>query len=341
MKKDIYIIKNKINNKVYIGQADFAWKRWESHLRDSHSKPKIVIDKAIKKYGEKNFWYELLEHQIQDYDEKEKYWIKKYNSIVPNGYNVAIGGKGVGFGVNHICSSIKSQELLNLIIEDIKEGELTFDKIAKKYKITTAVVQGINSGTYYYNENISYPIREYFLSKEKFKRLVYSLKYEKDKSITDIAKEFNLYQSTVSEINTGKERKVDWLKYPLREGKITNPLYDKHKEIKQLLATTELTYQEIARKFNVAIGSIQAINNGTSFNDNNISYPIRKCGNPLYKNLSQDQINEIENLISNTQLSFHKIAKKMNCSPSLIANINRGKIKKYWNDNLVYPLRNK
>ena len=50
MKKDIYIIKNKINNKVYIGQADFAWKRYGTHLRDAKSKPKTVIDKAIKKY---------------------------------------------------------------------------------------------------------------------------------------------------------------------------------------------------------------------------------------------------------------------------------------------------
>ena len=48
MKKDIYIIKNKINDKVYIGQADFDWKSWGSHLRDAHSKPKTVIDKAIK-----------------------------------------------------------------------------------------------------------------------------------------------------------------------------------------------------------------------------------------------------------------------------------------------------
>ena len=134
MKKDIYIIKNKINNKVYIGQADYAWKRWGSHLRDSHSKPKILIDKAIKKYGEENFWYELLESQIQNYNEREIFWIKKYNSQVPNGYNVAPGGNGVGAGINHVASSISNQEILNLIINDIKTGELPFEKIAKKYQ---------------------------------------------------------------------------------------------------------------------------------------------------------------------------------------------------------------
>lgn len=339
MKKDIYIIKNKINGKVYIGQADFAWKRWGSHLRDAHSKPKTIIDKAIKKYGEENFWYELLESQIQNYDEREIYWIKEYNSQIPNGYNVTPGGKGCGSGVEHVAASIRNQEILNLIIEDLKEGELPFDKISRKYQVGFSVIQGINSGEYYHNENLKYPIREYFLSNEKLKRLIYSLKYELDKSIQDIANEFDLYPSTVSEINNGKERRVDWVQYPIRVGNVTNPLYEKHEEIKELLTTTQLTFQDIARKYNVAVGSIQAINEGTSWKDHNIEYPIRKNGNPLYKNFSQDQIKQIEDLLLNTNLSMNKIAEKIGCSQPTIQNINRGKIKKYWNENIHYPIR--
>lgn len=339
MKKDIYIIKNKINDKVYIGQADFAWKRWGSHLRDAHSKPKAIIDKAIKKYGEENFWYELLESQIQNYDEREVYWIKEYNSQIPNGYNVTPGGKGCGSGIEHVAASIRNQEILNLIIEDLKEGELPFDKIAKKYKVGFSVIQGINSGEYYHDKKLQYPIREYFLSNEKFKRLIYSLKYELDKSIQDIAYEFDLSSSTVSEINYGKERKVDWVEYPIRVGKVTNPLYEKHKEVKNLLSATQLTFKEIAKKYNVAIGTIQAINEGASWKDSNIDYPIRKNGNPLYKNFSQDQIKLIEDLLLNTNLSINKIARRFECTQATIQNINRGKIKKYWNENIHYPIR--
>lgn len=341
MKKDIYIIKNKINDKVYIGQADFAWKRWGTHIRDSHSKPKIIIDKAIKKYGEENFWYELLENQVQNYDEKEKYWIEKYSSIVPNGYNVAPGGKGVGYGIKHAAAAIQNEEILLLIINDLKEGELTFQKIAKKYKVGIAVIQGINSGEYYHDEKIKYPIREYFLSEEKLKRLIYSLKYELDKSIIDIAKDFDLHASTVSEINNGKEKRVDWVSYPIRKGKVTNPLYKNHQEIKDILLNTNLTYKEIARKFNVAVGAIESINNGKSWKDEKYNYPIRKCGCPLYKNFSQDQIKKIENMLLNTKLSMSKIAQEIGCAKSTINNINRGKIKKYWNENLTYPIRHK
>ena len=341
MKKDIYIIKNKINNKVYVGQADFAAKRWESHLKDSKSKPKIIIDQAIKKYGIENFWYELLEYQVPDYNDKEKYWIKKLNSQVPNGYNVAPGGKGTGFGIESVSASIKNQEILDLIIKDISEGELTFQEISKKYRITPNVVQAINQGTSYFNKDLKYPIRQYFLSPEKFKRLVYSLKYEFDKSIQQIAKEFDLNPSTVSDINQGEEKHVDWVSYPLREGKVTNPLYQHHKEIKKMLQNTSLTFQEIARKYNVAIGTIQSINEGKSWHEDNINYPIRKNGNPLYKNFSQDQIKEIENLLINSNISMAQIAKKFDCASTTIQNINRGKVKKYLNENLKYPLRKK
>ena len=339
--KDIYIIKNKINQKVYIGQADYAWKRWGSHIRDAGSKPKTIIDKAIKKYGVENFWYELLEYQIPDYDEKEKYWIKEYNSLIPNGYNVAIGGKGTGAGVNHVHSSVRNVEILNLIISDLEEGKETFQELAKKYKVGTAVIQGINSGEYYSDENRKYPIREYFLSDEKLKRLFYSLKYEKDKTLSDIANEFGLNQSTVSEINSGKERYVEWNKYPLRSGKVTNPLYNCHEKIKQILMNTNRTYQDIAREYDVAIGTIQSINSGFSWHDDNIDYPIRKGGSPLYKNLSQDQVNEIEKLLKDTNISMNKIAKRIGCSKSLIHNINRGKVKKYLNENIEYPIRRK
>ena len=339
MKKDIYIIKNKINDKVYIGQANHAWKRWGTHLRDAHSKPKQIIDKAIKKYGEENFWYELLESQITNYDEREIYWIKEYNSQIPNGYNVAPGGRGTGSGITHVSASVKNEDTLGLIIQDLKDGELTFDKIAKKYQVGFSVIQGINNGEYYYDEEIQYPIREYFISNEKLKRIIYSLKYELDKTINDIAEDFDLCPSTVSDINQGKEKRVDWVEYPLRIGKTKNPLFNKHEEIQNLLLNTDLTYKEIARMYDVSVGNIESINNGKSWKNNDFDYPIRKGGCPLYKNFSQDQIKHIEDLLMNTDLSINKIAKIINCAESTIANINRGKIKKYLNDNLEYPIR--
>lgn len=50
----------------------------------------------MRKYGFENFDYEILANYIEDIDllnTLEIYYIHLFNSIVPNGYNVEIGGK--------------------------------------------------------------------------------------------------------------------------------------------------------------------------------------------------------------------------------------------------------
>lgn len=102
----IYLIKNKINNKCYIGQAacfvgsnNNKWGtfgRWKSHLKeafkigDDHC---IILNNAIRKYGENNFEIStLIKCKMDDLNDYEIEFIKKYNSLQPNGYNIKEGG---------------------------------------------------------------------------------------------------------------------------------------------------------------------------------------------------------------------------------------------------------
>jgi len=94
MNGEIYIIKNYINEKVYIGQTTQGSEiRFKQHLKLLKSNHVQLIHKAIKKYGKENFYYEVLESNIDlsKLDEREEYWIKKYNSFV-DGYNLCAGG---------------------------------------------------------------------------------------------------------------------------------------------------------------------------------------------------------------------------------------------------------
>lgn len=100
----IYKIINNTNNKVYIGQTiTTIAHRFEQHISDSkNDKRQYPIYKAIRKYGIEHFLVFELE-KLQDeskknlkklLDEYEKYYIKKYNSLVSgNGYNLSIGGQ--------------------------------------------------------------------------------------------------------------------------------------------------------------------------------------------------------------------------------------------------------
>ena len=90
----IYKVTNLINNKSYIGQTITSLKqRKAGHISDVYNPRKtknpMVISKAIKKYGEGNFKWEIIcEAETQDELNKlESFHILENNSLTPNGYN--------------------------------------------------------------------------------------------------------------------------------------------------------------------------------------------------------------------------------------------------------------
>lgn len=96
----IYKITNIINNKCYIGQtiktAEQRWKEHQSHAFGSHiSDINKTLYKAIRKYGLENFTFEVLQDNIDNYEQLDKaeiYWIDFYNSFI-KGYNETFGGQ--------------------------------------------------------------------------------------------------------------------------------------------------------------------------------------------------------------------------------------------------------
>lgn len=89
----IYKIVNKITNKVYIGQTVMPLaRRWSVHKA---SKRKSPLTSSIKKHGIENFYIQEIDraHSTIELDILEQTYIVAYNSVYPNGYNLAIGGR--------------------------------------------------------------------------------------------------------------------------------------------------------------------------------------------------------------------------------------------------------
>jgi hypothetical protein len=86
----IYKITNLINNKIYIGLTK---KKIEERFSQHKRNNKSLISKAIKKYKKTNFIIEELYFSFsrEDLEEKEIYFIKYFNSMSPNGYNLTSG----------------------------------------------------------------------------------------------------------------------------------------------------------------------------------------------------------------------------------------------------------
>lgn len=93
----IYKIQNKINNKIYIGQTvanpNRRWMQHKNNIKRDYLQH-LALYKAMNKYGIENFLFEVLEEvPNENLDEREKYWIKYFNSYGKNGYNMTLGGR--------------------------------------------------------------------------------------------------------------------------------------------------------------------------------------------------------------------------------------------------------
>jgi group I intron endonuclease len=96
----IYLLKNTVNDKLYVGQTWVPLKeRWNNGYGYLGSNK---VNAAILKYGKDKFYYEVLTvcstQEIADY--WEVYFIKVFDSV-KGGYNIAEGGKSVMLGRKH------------------------------------------------------------------------------------------------------------------------------------------------------------------------------------------------------------------------------------------------
>lgn len=133
----IYKITNSINNKIYIGQTKTSLdQRWKEHLRHAEYGDQ-VINRAMKKYNKENFSIEELEKcNINIIDDREKYYIKFYNSIDKKiGYNVSLGGNTPLFNRPNV--DIKT--LLYLYIDK----KLSLNIISKQLNISRYILKDI------------------------------------------------------------------------------------------------------------------------------------------------------------------------------------------------------
>lgn len=179
----IYIIRNTINNKVYIGQTKVSLKlRFQNHLSAARNDKDYVIGKAIRKYGEENFYIELLEEcTIEELNEREKYWISYFNATNNKfGYNMSIGG-----------NVIRTTKELNkdLVISMFNSG-------IPAYKIAKILHTGVPNITNLLKEsNIIYGIDLQRINKLE-ESMIIDL-YLDGYSTVNIGKKFNRNKSTI------------------------------------------------------------------------------------------------------------------------------------------------
>ena len=151
----IYKITNLVTNMSYIGQSINIQQRWREEKKraflENDSSYNYPLSRAFRKYGIDNFTFEVIEECSQEQlNDREKYWITYFDTFY-NGYNQTLGGDSM---------IQRPKEKILGIIYDLEHTNMYHREIAEKWEISTEMVQGINTGRYWYQENKNYPLQK-------------------------------------------------------------------------------------------------------------------------------------------------------------------------------------
>ena len=222
MKKAIYKIENKINHKIYIGQSNNPKRRFKEHI-NREEKYNSLIHKAIKKYGEENFTFEII-GWYENWEEMEQYYIEYYKSKIPYGYNIEDGGNQPPrhVGESHPMAFI-TQAQADILIDQFLDWRIPRKTIIHNNKITENIARHIIDGTAWKREGVTYPLRP------KEKELdIYRAKYiqwlccTSTESLNNLGSKVGWGRSAAKMINQGNNHYDERLRYPLRNNKDYN-----------------------------------------------------------------------------------------------------------------------
>lgn len=90
----LYLIRNKINDKVYVGQTKNFVKRKINHINTARSGAEYPLYRSMRKHGIENFEFSILEECADELaNDREKHWVNHYDSYIAcKGYNLTRGG---------------------------------------------------------------------------------------------------------------------------------------------------------------------------------------------------------------------------------------------------------
>lgn len=211
----VYLATNLINNKQYVGYTTKTLKeRISTHIYKSRCKLNkhyfYLFKQALRKHGTDNFKWEVLEECFtkEECCKKEIFYISKYNTISPNGYNLTEGGNG-GFQSDEtklkISESVKKywevNRESNALVKATKEDRVNWAK--KSWEIKKK--KGYTNPSYFHKEESKVKMS---LTKNKLNKLKWINMYSSEiveLSLTDMSKKTGLSAGVFNHLKQGRQ----------------------------------------------------------------------------------------------------------------------------------------
>lgn len=176
----IYIIKNTVNDKCYIGQTKNSIEyRFKKHISQINCKNQCsALYAAIRKYGVDCFFIESLISGSFSKDELnilEIDFIDKYETLSPNGYNLQTGGGSFSL----------SQEVRDKISNSLRGRSITWaDKVSLSVK-----------KLWEDSEYRAKQVKQRSMKRGSYRRGIVKMKLRKEINIDDFKKDYSSYMN--------------------------------------------------------------------------------------------------------------------------------------------------
>ena len=216
----IYCYTNLINGKKYVGQTINPEKRYNQHKSSAFNEKdkdyNTPLHRAFRKYGYDNFNYEIIlsTSSLDILNELEIYFIDKYKTQVPNGYNILEGGNNSSRILNEETKMNMMKAHANLTEDEVVELRIAYKEkespsviYNNKYKDRMHFQSFLNIWTGKRYASIMPEVfvdrgRHTKLNEEKVKQI--KMEIAEGKSYRKIAENFNISPSTIADIAHGR-----------------------------------------------------------------------------------------------------------------------------------------
>ena len=209
----IYMFKNLINGKIYVGQSiNISYRHYRHESNARNTKLLMPLYNDMRLYGIENFEFSVLEEcQFEKLNELEEMYIKKFGSLYPKGYNVHKGGSTTQRTTDKLDGKVAEA------IDMIENTSMDFSDIANHFGVHKSLISKINLGNRYHDKLRVYPLRKI---KDRLESqeliLIIDLLKKDELTIKQISSMLDTSQQAISNINTGRTYYNKNLIYPIK-----------------------------------------------------------------------------------------------------------------------------
>lgn len=298
-KSGIYLIRNKINGKGYIGQTSNLAKRHREHFwhgRVDYGN-KQAIYQAMRKYGVHNFEFVVLEFCLENLlNEYEQKYIKLYNAYGNSGYNMTRGGSN--FELNQETIWRRSDAI------GIARNGFTYTQAMQL------------RGKYL---SLDVPAYEFARNEGRGRHIVYDILAGR----SHVARK----QEDVEIIEQARAKVSIYLNNQGRRGARAVITIADANQIRKNYLIDSSCMKSVGKPYGLDHSSVRQVLTGKTYTDSNLETQelISKCSNlrlQLYKKrLSQEERLKLVEMYSTGKYSQVKLAKLFNVSRGLVASL--------------------